>query len=756
MALAPSLRRHLVRALRMALMLTVSTYIALGAVVRHGSLVSRDDFAARRDALPVLDRHGQRLTVLRAEGVDARWVGLAAVSPNMVTAVLAAEDRRFFSHDGLDRWAVLRALTRNVLPGARWSGASTLTQQTVKMVYGRRHGVLSKLVETLRAFALERTLRKDEILEQYLNRVPMGNAIEGVARASEAYFGHPASTLSLAEAALLAAIPQAPSATEPRGHLARALRRQRYVLEQMARHGLASRAAVDAALRETLTVVPNGDAGPEVLRFAEAAADALRHEALGPERALVTSLDARLQREVTTLARSAVTRFAPRGASNGAAVVVANDTGEIVAYVGAARWGASYPGGALDLLRVRRQPGSTMKPFVYGLFFEAGGHPGSVLADIQERWRGRDGETFLARDYDRLQQGPVRAREALASSLNLAALDAAATVGATAIVARLRAMGVPLEGDARRYGEAAVIGGVDVSALTLARMYAALARGGDMRPLRFSPAPRLGPARRVFTPESCAMLWDVLSDPQARRRGFGADLQALAPQVEFALKTGTSSNWRDAWAAVSSRRYTVVVWLGDPAGHPMASVSGFEAAAPAAVRMLAAAERIGDAARPAVASVRLPEATLCAQSGHLAGPSCHHVVTEHVHADQLAEAPCAAHDAMGRWQAPARYAAWIAAAHPADVVVDARSADGERLQILEPRAGATLVIDGGQAPEIPLVSRVGRARTEARWSVDGVALSRPVWTPSPGQHRVTARDDRGREDTVIVTVRRSG
>jgi hypothetical protein len=111
---------------------------------------------------------------------------------------------------------------------------------------------------------------------------------------------------------------------------------------------------------------------------------------------------------------------------------------------------------------------------------------------------------------------------------------------------------------------------------------------------------------------------------------------------------------------------------------------------------------------------------------------------------------------MGRWQAPARYAAWIAAAHPADVVVDARSADGERLQILEPRAGATLVIDGGQAPEIPLVSRVGRARTEARWSVDGVALPRPVWTPSPGQHRVTARDDRGREDTVIVTVRRSG
>ncbi len=754
----PWIRRLLAVARGLGLCLLLLLF-AFEAAVRWGGLVHRDDFAATPDSLPVLDRDGLGIGVLRPGGVDRRWVALREVSPHLLGALIATEDRRFYAHSGVDPWGIARAVVHNLVPGRRWSGASTITQQTVKLRYGRPHGLWSKLVEAVRAVALERVMGKDEILTQYVNRLPFGNGVVGVARASEVYFGKSPNALTVAEAALLAGIPQAPSATEPRRHLARALARRDFVLGRMRVRGTLTPAECDAARRETVSLHDGGETQADALRFVEAAAQEALRTRRGTGTSLRTSLHRPLQREVATLVRVAVDRFASRGAFNGAAVVLANDNAEVLAYVAAARFGAAYPGGAMDLLRAERQPGSLMKPLVYEMFFARGATPATPLADVQDRLRGARGVSFFARDYDGRERGPVSARRALASSLNLAALDAAAQVGAPEIVERLRALGLRVPREADAYGEAVVLGGVDVTALQMATVYATLARGGTLLRPTLLPRTRPPTPTPVMNPAAVAMTLDVLRDPNARRQGFGDDLRALGPGVEFSLKTGTSSNWRDAWAGVSSSRFTVVVWLGDPASAPMAQVSGFEAAAPVAVRVLAAAERLVAGAVPALRRPEMESVALCADTGHLPGPGCVHTVVERVPAGRAPQTACTGHDAEGRRVLPARYAGWVARNHPTGVVIAESAASAEAVEVIEPREGAVWVIDGRRAlPEVELVARVAGRRTIAQWEVDGVALAGATWQPTAGSHRVVAvvGTRRSAARTVLVEVPTGG
>lgn len=712
---------------------------SIEAALRWGHWVSRDDFAATADALPVLDRAGQPLGALRPGGVDRRWVPLREVSPHFLAAVIAAEDRRFYAHGGVSPRDIARALTRNLLPGARRSGASTITQQTVKLVYGRPHGAWSKLVEALRAVALERTMRKDEVLTQYVNRLPFGNGIVGVARAAEVYFGKSPAALTVAEAALLAGIPQAPSATEPQRHLARALRRRDFILGRMRDAGTLTAAECEAARREPATVRVDGSNRVDTLRFIEAAAQEALRTRRGTRTALHSTLHSALQSEAATLVRTAVDRFAARGAFNGAAVVLANDSAEVLAYVAAARFGEAYPGGAMDLLRAPRQPGSLMKPIVYEMLFARGATAATTLADVQDRLRGARGVSFFARDYDGRERGPVTARRALASSLNLAALDAAAQVGAADVVTRLRSLGLRADRAAEAYGEAVVLGGVDVTALQMAAVYATLARGGTLLHPTLLPRRTAPSAVRVMDAAAAAMTLDVLRDPAARRQGFGDDLVALAPGVTFALKTGTSSNWRDAWAAVSSSRFTVVLWLGDPASAPMAQVSGFEAAAPTAVRVLAAAERLA----PEVPAVRwqpeMESVALCADSGHRAGPACSHVVVEQVPSGRAPQTPCTAHDAEGRVLLSPRYAGWMARHRPTGYALSDDSEREGAVEVSEPRDGAVWVVDARRPlPAVELVARVQGRRVLASWEVDGAPFAGNTCRPTAGTHRFVA------------------
>ncbi|MEZ4390914.1 MAG: transglycosylase domain-containing protein [Polyangiales bacterium] len=741
----PQARREIARRVLAAVTVALAVCGGVEALVRWGGLVDVDRFVRPSPAVRVLDREGALLRVYRAEGGDQRWVSLRDVSPVLISAVLAAEDGRFFGHRGVDGWALARALVSNLVPGRRLSGASTITQQLVKRVYGRPHGVWDKGVEALRAMALERVVSKDEILEQYLNRLPYGDGLVGVARACEAYLGHGPEVMTPAEAALIAGIPQAPAHTEPRRHLRRALARRGHILAAMHAHGWITREALRSARSERPAIVSEAPHPVVAMRFTDEALRRLRvGELAASGGALRTSLHRGLQLEAESLLEAGVARLAPRGAVNGAAMVVRHDTGEVFVYVGAARPQAE--GGAMDLLRRPRQPGSTLKPFVFERFFEGGGSPATVLSDVGGRWTGRAGKQYDARDYDGRERGPVRARVALASSLNLAALDAAGRVGQEPLVARLRALGFSRAEDASALGAAVVLGGLDVTAVELMGAYVALARGGERVPLSFAPG-ATPDARRVMRADAVAMTTDVLSDALARVDGFGRSLEALAPGAPFALKTGTSSGWRDAWCVVYDGRWAVLVWLGHPGGDPMAGVSGFEGAAPLAVQLLGAARRLPgrDAPREPVA---LREVEVCAHSGLRAGPLCARTVRERLPAGRELPPRCDAHTPDGRDLVAPRFAAWARRRHLAGA---APRAGRGALQVVSPERGARLLASdlGGRIRLVALVE--GGEPEGLRWRVDG-RESGDSWTMVPGRHTVEVIAADGRRAVSDFTV----
>jgi penicillin-binding protein 1C len=747
--------RPAARAARIVGAAALILFLLCNVVVASGTLIDRSRFAHPDDSVTVTDRSERVLRLSRVEGADRRWVRLSEISPNFIAAVIAAEDKNFYAHRGIDWFALMRAAASDLLPWGRRQGASTLTQQLVKRVYPRQ-GFWSKPLEMLRAMALERVLSKDEILEQYLNRLPFGDGIEGVERASESYFGHHALTLSVAEAALLAGVPQAPSVTEPRRHLARALARRGYVLDRMVQRGSIDRATWEIARKEQPTIAAESARPWKAPRFVDHVLGLARRHEITREGTIVrTSLDLALQERAETIVQAAVSHVGGRGARNGAVVVVANATGEVLAYVGAARGSAGDAGGALDLLRARRQPGSTLKPFVYELFFERGNTPATVLDDVSVALRGARGSTFEARDYDGHERGPVRARVALSASLNLAALDAAGRVGSERVVARLRALGITASDNAAQYGAAVVLGGADVTALELARAYVTLARGGTSLPLAWTPT-EARPGTRVMGSPEAALTWDILADSTARSDAFGADLRDLCPHTTFSLKTGTSSNWRDAWAAVSTRRVTVVVWIGDPAGSPMRSVSGFEASAPAAVRIAAEAERMVERIDVSVLpEVQLVEGAVCAHSGLRAGPRCPRIVSERFAREHVPQDTCEAHDAEGRFLLNERYAAWFARQHPAGMSMGATTHTGvatsvEVPVVNEPRAGARWILDPHREP--PVVS-LRATPGDVHWEVDGVTIENNRWTATPGTHRIVAIHGTLRSTATVIEVR---
>ncbi|HJL16497.1 MAG TPA: transglycosylase domain-containing protein [Sandaracinaceae bacterium LLY-WYZ-13_1] len=739
---------------------------ALSSVAVAGALwldtdVDRARFAHPRDALTVTDRHGTALRHHRPDGHDRRWVSIDEVSPHLVDAVVATEDQRFFEHAGVDPRATARAAVSFVWPGRRVSGASTITQQVVKLVYGRPHGLWDKPREIVRALRLEQRFDKRWILEQYLNRLPYGDQVVGVARASELYFGKPVAELTVGEAALLAGIPQAPTALDPRRHPSAAQRRRRVVLARMRATGRIDEATHRAALAEPVSIRARSMRPWRAPRLADAALAAWRRGALPRRgRALVTSVDLPLQREVERELRAAVEAYATRGVTNAAGLVVANETGEVLAYVGAARRGSDVPGGWLDLARARRQPGSTLKPFVYELLFEGGGTAATVLDDLSRPRVGGDGAIFTARDYDGRERGPVRARIALSASLNLAALDAASRVGAAPIVARLRALGMDHLDDPSRYGAAIVLGGADVSPWELAGAYVTLARGGSRVPLSLAPVRAVEPVR-VMEPGPAALTRDVLRDPAARRAAFGDDRAALFGAAPFGLKTGTSSGWRDAWTAVFTDAVTVVVWLGDPAGRPLGAVSGFDGASRPAVRVLAAAHR----RLPALGRLRdgpvderptLVSARVCAHTGRLAGPRCVHAVEERFVPGTLPTRRCDAHRDDGAVALPARYAAWLARERPAGFALAPAPARRRDPRVAYPEDGARLLLDPRRGAAIPLRATVAGGPASVRWEIDGRPLDEGVWRPAPGPHRVVAVLGDRRSRPAHVRVRLAG
>lgn len=519
----------------------------------------------------VLDRHGMPL--LQLVGSDDQWrmaVGLDEISPWLIEATIAVEDERFRSHVGVDPIAVMRAAGQNLGSGRVVSGASTLSMQVCRMMSDQPRTWRAKIVESFRALQLEQRLSKNEILEIYLNIAPYGGNIRGVEAASLAYFGKRARDLSLAEASLIAGLPQSPSRLRPDRHLERAKLRQRAVLRRMVECRVINETQAAEAIAQVLVLTNGVRATPQAAEHG--AWFALERRPLGGK----TTIDLSLQREVLRLTRDHLQAFSD--STDAAVVIIDIATGDLLAMLGSAsREGSITP--HVNGATARRSPGSTLKPFIYAAGFETHRiNESSLLHDGPIERAG-----WSPSNFDRTFSGDVTVAAALRRSLNVPAILAAEGIGLSRCVGVIESVGIELPRDAAaRGGLAVVTGAVEVSLLDLTNAYATLGRSGVRQPVRiFHDEPST--ATRVLTAESCAMIDDILST--AHRRPRGMELTASENLPFFTWKTGTSSGRRDAWAIGHNRKVAIGVWIGKPTGSGDVQFVGGEAAEPLLARL---------------------------------------------------------------------------------------------------------------------------------------------------------------------------
>lgn len=530
----------------------------------------------------IVDRRGELLREVLAPGDERRqWRPLREISPWLVQAVIHAEDKRFWAHHGVDPLAIARAVWANLTEGRVVRGASTLSQQVVKLTLheGRSRSLATKLDEAVWAIRLDLALTKAEILEQYLNRAPFGNQLFGAEAASRAYFDKPASQLSLAEAAFLAGLPQQPSRLQPwdPSHLPAARERQRWILDLMLEREAIGRDAHARAVSEPLIIKPRRGR-LRAPHFTEQIA--LWMGDSRPEE-VATTLNLELQGKVEGIVDATLRGLAHKNVNQASVVVLDTRTSEVLAWVGSNDFWDERTEGANDGVLAERQPGSALKPFVFGLLMEEDPTvtPATLFLDLSSHF-GTDHGVYIPRNFDRRHHGPVTLREALGSSLNIPAVEAAERVGEDALLERLRLAGMDtLDEEAKHYGVGLALGNGDVRLLDVAAAYAALGRRGQYWPARLRPdAERVAPTE-IMDPGVAWQLLDILRDDRARAVGFG-EHGPLALPFRVASKTGTSTDFRDNWAFGVTPDYTVGVWVGNFDGTPMHKVSSVTGAAP--------------------------------------------------------------------------------------------------------------------------------------------------------------------------------
>jgi penicillin-binding protein 1C len=738
----------------------------------------------------VVDRHGEILYESRsALGTRGTQIDAATLPAGLVTAALAAEDVRFYSHVGVDPVAIARALWRNLRAGRTVEGGSTITQQVAKLLLQRQSGHLTtrgwttKVREAVIALRLEHRLTKREILALYLNIAPYGNQIDGAMRASLVYFGRPADTLTPGEAAFLAALPQQPTRGNPRRDPAAARARQLRILDAEEARGWLTPADRDVAVRERVSLAAEVPAflAPHFVEHVLADATASDRP-----RRIETTLDATLERTIDGIVSAHRRALDDHHADNVAVVVLDNRTSEWLAWEGSGDYGDAH-GGAIDGVTSPRQPGSALKPFTYAVAFERGGSPGRVLADVPAQYSTAEpGIMYSPRNYDGQFRGPLLARAALAGSENVPAVALASEVGVPAIARLLRQSGITtLTRDSAFYGLGLTLGNAEVRLDELVSAYAMFARGGEYvaaRSIRAidGRAPVAAAGDRLVSPRTAFWITDILADPEARAYIFGRGGSLEFP-FPVAAKTGTSTSYHDNWAIGYTHDVTVGVWVGNFDRTPLHDSSGVTGAGPifhdvmmAAVERVRGSLPIGDTTPilPPVADVH--QVTLCALSGLAAGDACPSRITEWLPSNARLST-CSWHRAGPRgvitlWPEP--YRTWARSADASVAASDAnagltsqREESGAArstaaLAIVSPLPGATFLLDPTLRSDFQALSlrAQGGAPGPLEWrvdegTVDATTTASPRWPLARGMHRITVRDNAGSVATTTIVVR---
>lgn len=676
----------------------------------------------RASYITLLDRDGAVLERVRNDFHERRdnWTPLGEISVALVSAVLQSEDRRFYSHAGVDVLA-LGAAVRDRLTGRSVRGSSTLTMQLAGMLDERdgrngRRTLAQKARQMVQALAMELHWSKSQILEAYLNLVPWRGELSGVTAAARSLFGKYPVGLDSREAAILAAMLRAPNAAP-----AVIARRACGILKAQSQAQYCDNLAGMTEYQLSHTTSALLDDPFTASHFAR------RRLALGmPQQAhLATTIDGRLQRTAQTIVNRVVHEIRYSHANDAAAVVLDNRTGRILAYVGSS--GNLATARYVDNAAALRQAGSTLKPFLYAQALEQRRITAASLLDDSAVNLPTGNGLYVPQNYDKQFGGWVSARTALASSLNIPAVRLLVMVTPDVFHQRLRQLGLPLAQSGDYYGYSLALGSADVTLLSLTNAYRALANQGMYSEVNWGvgAAP---PANRVMSQEAAWLVGDILSDRQARARTFGLD-SALSTPFWTAVKTGTSKDMRDNWTVGWSDKYTVGVWVGNSTGASMRQVSGVTGAGPAwhdIMRYLHEDHASMQPARPAGLSAR--DITF-ENNLEAARPEYFLPGTE---MSRIALASSAAAPASGR----------MVIRTPADGTIIALDpdipADNQRLQLL------TTTPAGGRHATV-------------RWYVDGRFLgdTNPfAWYPVPGSHLIEARDGNDQtQDRVRVNIR---
>jgi penicillin-binding protein 1C len=546
----------------------------------------------------VVDRDGKLLRPYLTP--DGRWRLPATrdnVDPRFLELLLAYEDKRFATHHGVDPLALGRAFAQLLTHRRVVSGASTITMQVARLLEPRaERSFVAKLRQVVRAFEIERTLSKDEVLALYLRLAPYGGNLEGVRAASLAYFGKEPRRLTLGEAALLVALPQSPEQRRPDRSMAAGRNARDRVLDRVAAASALPRDEIDRAKREA---VPDGRRAMPML--APHAADAA--VAAAPELSIHRlTIDATLQRNLEELARERARSLGPD--ISVAILAVDHGSGEVLARVASADYFDPRRAGQVDMTAAVRSPGSTLKPFIYGLGFEDGlVHPDTLIEDRPVRFGG-----YAPENFDQTFQGTVTVRRALQWSLNVPAVAVLDRVGASRFAARLQQAGGSFALPDREVpGLAIGVGGVGVTLNDLVALYAGLARLGTTVPLteRLADGNEAPTPRRLLDPPAAWYVASIL---------LGTPPPENAAGGRIAFKTGTSYGYRDAWTLGFDGKRTIGVWVGRPDGAPVPGLVGRVAAAPILFDAFARTGRLPAPLPPA------PKGVLIATAGKLPPP----------------------------------------------------------------------------------------------------------------------------------------
>ncbi|WP_414636778.1 penicillin-binding protein 1C [Aquabacterium sp.] len=688
--------------------MTVALGVALACCAPPAAAATElPSFSAWRQAhrpsdLLLLDRHGQPLQSLRVDAQARRlpWLPLDQFSPALRELIVQGEDQRFWSHHGVDWSAAARSAVANAQGGTQ--GASTLTMQLAALLdadLARPAGgrsVLQKWSQIDAARTLETRWRKAEILEAYLNRVPLRGELVGMPAAAWALFGKQASGLDRSEAALLVALVRAPNAKPDL-----VVRRACTLLAEPPRCERIA-ALAERALKRSAGPPLTEALAPHFARWL-LATQPLSAKAVGPVR---TTLDARLQRSAITLLRTQMAELQGRQVEDGALVVLDNASGEVRAWVGSS--GAAWSDAPeVDAVLARRQPGSTLKPFVYALAFERGLiTPASLLHDAPADLDGGSG-AFMPRNYDHQYRGWVSARTALAGSLNVPAARLGALLGPQEVFDGFNRAGLQLTESGGFHGLALALGSAEVTLLQLSNAYRMLAKRGRWTPVAGLP----GAPAQVLHERTAFQVGDILADAGARAVSFGLD-SALVTRGFAAVKTGTSKDMRDNWCIGFTDRYTVGVWVGNASGEAMHRVSGTQGAAPV-WRALVQQLHAGLPSRPPQAPAGLRQQAVIFDAG-----------LEPPRDEWLADA------------APA-------APSPLRVRAGEQVALHRPSGITSPRDGSIFALDPDMPAPVQRITFSGEAGQwwlDGRWIGSGAALA---WRPWPGRHRLVLKSSAG-------------